>query len=76
MKIENAELKEYGIIFLKSNDWPFNCKVTHVHFKEKKIFLNLQFHYPKKNVKLFTMCMTFKKQNWLKLCYCNLSGIF
>lgn len=52
MKIENAELKEYGIIFLKSIDWLFNCKVTHVYFKEKKIF-NLQSHYPKKtNVKL------------------------
>lgn len=77
-----SELEEHGTIFLKSVDWLFNCKVPHVHCGKikslkKKFLKHLQFHYPKKtNIKLFSMYMIFKKQNWLKLCYCNLFGTF
>lgn len=83
MKTENAELEEYGITFLKRGLTGFFIyKVPYVHcgkiknlLKDKNSVNYLWFHYPKKSKLNYFLC-TSENQNWLKLCYCSLFGVF
>lgn len=71
----------WNYLLKKNIDWLI-YKVPHVHcgknLLKEKIFVNYQwFHHSKKSkVKLFPIYVTSENQNWFKLCYCSLFGVF